>query len=299
MTAVNQLHYRLSACLCLLAAAPSGRAIEFIDPAALGFGPPALTLDTTYQARLEYDRGEGGLEMSETRAVLPLGKWERGDILIGVGADYAWHRADFGGREGLGTKDLHSLEARLALSWQPKKSKWWALGFVSPGLATDFAAVDSDAFTISGLGLLGYHWSDRLDLAAGVFASYGLDETRVMGAVGFIWRPNDQWIVQATPPVVAIGWQPNRDWTLALVAYPGGGSWEVGASEEEVRQVELDLWRAAASVEKRIGDHWRVSVRGGVSFGGELELRGADSRNISSTDLEPAPFGAVALKWAF
>ena len=43
-----------------------------------------------------------------------------------------------------------------------------------------------------------------LDLAAGVFASYGLDETQVMGAVGFIWRPNDQWIVQATPPVVVV-----------------------------------------------------------------------------------------------
>lgn len=63
--------------------------------------------------------------------------------------------------------------------------------------------------------------------------------------------------------------------------------------------MELDLWRAAASVEKRIGEHWRVSVPGGVSFGGELELRDADSREIFSTDLDPAAFGAVALKWAF
>lgn len=292
-------YHFLSAGLCLLATMPGARAIEFIDPAALGFGPPAFTLDSTYQATLDYDGGEGGLEMYETRVLLPLGKWERGDLLVGVGVDYAWHYADFGGREGLGTKNLHSLEARLALSWQPKESKWWALGFVSPGLATDFETADSDAFTISGLGLLGYRWSDRLDLAAGVFASYGLDETQVMGAVGFIWRPNDQWIVQATPPVVAIGWQPSTDWTLALVAYPGGSSWEVAETEAGVRQVELDLWRAAASVEKRIGEHWRVSVRCGVSFGGELKLRDADSREISSTDLEPAAFGALALKWTF
>ena len=296
---MTKRHQFLFTSLCLLATTPSGRATEFIDPAALGFGPPAFTLDMTYQATLDYDRGSGGLEMSETRAVLPLGKWERGDLLIGVGVDYGWHHADFGGREGLGTKDLHSLKARLALSWQPKESKWWALGFVSPGLATDFEAVGSDAFTISGLGLLGYRWSDRLDLAAGVFASYGLDETQVMGAVGFIWRPNDQWIVQATPPVVAIGWQPSTDWTLALVAYPGGSSWEVAETKKGVRQMELDLWRVAATVEKRLGEHWRVSVRGGVSFGGELELRDAGSRQISSTDLEPAPFGAVALKWAF
>jgi len=289
----------LSASTLLLVASPAGRAVEFIDPAALGFGPPAFTLDTTYQSTLDYDRGNGGLEMLETRVVLPLGKWKTGDLLIGVGVDYGWNHADFGGREGLGTKDLHSLEARLSLAWRPQDSKWWALGFVSPGLATDFKAVDSDAFTISGLGLLGYRWNDRLDLAAGVFASYGMDEAQVMGAIGFIWRPNDQWIVQATPPVVAIGWQPSTDWTLALVAYPGGNSWEVAETESGVRQVELDLWRAAASVEKRIGEHWRVSVRGGVSFGGELELRDGDGREISSTDLEPAPFGAVAVKWAF
>lgn len=289
----------LSAGLLVLAAAPSGRAVEFIDPAALGFGPPAFTLDTTVQSQLDYDRGQGGLETVETRAVLPLGKWESGDVLFGVGVDYAWHRADFGGREGLGVKNLHSLEARVGAAWRPKDSKWWALGFVSPGVATDFESVDSNAFTISGLGLLGYRWSEKLDLAAGVYASYGLDETQVMGAVGFIWRPNAEWIVQATPPVVAIGWQPSDDWTLALVAYPGGSSWEVAETESGVRQVELDLWRAAASLEKKIGEHWRVSVRGGVSFGGELELRDSDGREISSTDLEPAAFGAVALKWAF
>ena len=84
-------HHFLSTCLCLLAAIP-----------AVGFGPPAFTLDTTYQATLDYDSSEGGLEMWETRPVLPLGKWERGDLLIGVGVDYAWHHADFGGREGLG-----------------------------------------------------------------------------------------------------------------------------------------------------------------------------------------------------
>lgn len=292
-------YHVLSVSLFLLAAAPSGRAAEFIDPAALGFGAPAFTLDTTYQSTLDYDRGENGLEMLEMRAVLPLGKWERGDLLIGVGVDYGWHHVDFGGREGLGTKDLHAVKARLSLAWRPQESKWWALGFVAPGMASDFEAVNAEAFTISGLGLLGYRWSERLDLAAGVYASYGLDETTVMGAIGFIWRPNNQWIVQATPPVVAIGWQPNTDWTLALVAYPGGGSWEVAETESGVRQVELDLWRVAASVEKRFGDHWRVSVRGGVSLGGELELRDTDGREISTTDLEPAPFGALAVKWAF
>ena len=51
--------------------------------------------------------------------------------------------------------------------------------------------------------------------------------------------------------------------------------------------------------ERRFGDHWRVSARAGVAFGGELELRDADARVISDTDLDPAPFGALAVKWAF
>ncbi len=288
----------LVAC-CVLLAVAEGRAAEFIDPAALGFGPPAFTIDATFQGTLDYENRAGGLEAFELRTVIPVAKWQAGSVLLGASVGYSWRHVDFGPGFGLGEKNLHSLEAQFTVAWRPEDSRWWALGFVTPGLGSDFEAVDSDAFSIAGLALLGYRLAPGLDLAGGVFSSYSLDDTQVIPALGVIWRPNDHWIFQVTPPIVALGWQPDRDWTVALVGYPGGDSWEVAETEAGVRQVDLDLWRAALSVERRFGEHWRVSVRGGVAFGGELELRDADARVISSSDLEPAPFGAVALKWAF
>lgn len=272
---------------------------ELIDPAALGFGSPAFTLDTTYQGTLDYEDGGAGLEMLEVRSVAPFAKVRTGDWLFGSALKYSWTHADFGTAGNLGTKELQTAEVQLFAAWQVKDSRWWALGFVTPGVATDFQNLGSDGFTASGLALLGYRWSETLDLAVGAFANYSLGEATALGAIGLIWQPNDQWIVQATPPIVAIGWRPNREWSVGVVSYPAGGGWEVGDDGDAVRQVDLSLWRAALSVERRFGDHWRVSARAGVAFGGELELRDAEARVISETDLDPAPFGALAVKWAF
>lgn len=294
------LHSIPFALALLLTSAPvSLRAAELIDPAALGFGPPAFTLDTTYQGSLDYEDGRSSLETIEVRAVAPFAKWRSGDWLIGSSLKSSWTHADFGAVGDLGSKNLQTVEVQLFAAWQVKDSPWWALGFVTPGVATDFEDVGSDGVTGSALALLGYKWSPSLDLAVGVFANYSLSEVTALGAVGFIWQPNEQWIVQATPPIVAIGWRPSREWTVGLVSYPAGGGWEVGEDGDEVRQVDLSLWRAAVSVERRFGDHWRVSARGGIAFGGELELRDAEARVISDSDLDPAPFGALAVKWAF
>jgi hypothetical protein len=278
----------------------TGEGFELIDPAALGFGFAGFTLDTTVQGQLDYDgKGGGALDLFEVRAIAPVGKINLGNWLLGATLNYSWTQADFGGLRGLGNADLQSIEATIVAAYRRADSPWWLLGFVSPGVSTDFNDVSGDAFNASALGLLGYRWNSRLDLAVGVYANYALGEATVLGSIGFIWRPNDRWIVQATPPIVAIGYRPTSDWTFGAVAYPGGGSWEVGDRAENVRQVDLSLWRAALSVEKKFGPHWRVSARGGIAFGGELELRDSDARVLADRDLDPAPFGAVAVRWAF
>jgi len=274
--------------------------LELIDPAALGFGFAGFIIDTTVQGRLDYDGREGGgVDLSEVRAIAPVGKVDLGNWLVAATVNYSWTQADFGGLRGLGTANLHTIEANIVLAYRRADSPWWLLSFISPGISTDFNNVSGEAFNASALGLLGYRWYPRLDLALGVFADYSLNDVTVMGSIGVIWRPNDRWIVQATPPIVAIGYRPNSDWTISAVTYPGGGKWEVGGREQDVREVDLSLWRAALSIERKFGPHWRVSARGGVAFGGELELRDSQSRVLVNRDLEPAPFGAVAVRWAF
>lgn len=283
-----------------LAASPFPlRSAELIDPAALGFGAPSFLFDTTVQGKLDGENDGSGLSTVETRAVAPFAKWGSGDWVFGSTLKYSWTHAEFDAFRDLGTKELHTVEAQIFGAWRVKDSPWWALGFLTPGVATDFSDVGSDALTASALALLGYRWSPTLDFAVGAFANYSLDEVTGMGAIGFIWQPNDQWTVQATPPIVAIGWRPDRVWTIGAVAHPAGQSWEVGGDEDNVRQVDLSLWRAALSVERRIGEHWRVNARAGVAFGGELELRDSEARVLTDDDLDPAPFGSLTVKWVF
>lgn len=279
----------------MVAVAP---ATELIDPAARGFGKPSYTLDFTWQDELPLEGAPGGLEMWEARALAPLLKLGDEHLLFGLSLGYEATGFDLGGDMPVDT-DLHVLEAQLAVRWAPEDSRWWGLGFVTPGIATDFEEVNGDAFSLTALAIAGYRWSDRLDLAGGVVMTYDLGEVQVYPALGFIWQPSEDFIIQATPPIVAIGWRPVETWTLALVTYPGGGGWSVGSGEDEVRQIDLTLWRAALSLEKKVGDHWSFSVRAGVSFGGELELRDEREVVLQDTDLDAAPFAAAAVKWSF
>ncbi len=274
-------------------------AADLIDPAARGFGKPAYVADFTWQGDLDLDTGSGGaLSLYEGRFNAPVAKFGSDELLIGLSLSYDYTSFDLGGRYPVDA-DLHATEVQLAARWQPAGSRWWGLAFVTPGLSSDFEDVQDDAFSLTALAIAGYKVSDTFDVAAGVVALYSVGEASVYPAIGFIWRPDDEFIVQATPPIVAIGWTPVPAWTLALVTYPAGGGWSVGDSSDVVRQLDLTLWRVALSLEHKLDEHWSIGVRGGVSFGGELELRDARERVLQDVDLDPAPFVSAALKWSF
>jgi len=282
----------------LLAALPAPAA-DLIDPAALGFGSPAFTLDTTFQDSLSLENGSGDINLFEVRALIPALKWQHDSWLFAAGLNYTGIEADFNTSANLGTTHLHDLAIQLVAAYNNPNTPWWALGFLTPGIASDFSSVTSDALTATSLALVGYRWNNQLDLAAGIFASWSLGEATVLPALGFIWNPSSHWTIQATPPIVAIGWKPIPNWTFGLVAYPAGGSWEIGNSSDPTRQIDLSLWRAALSIERRLGPHWRISARSGIAFAGDIEFRDSSARVLSSSNLDSAPFAALALKWAF
>lgn len=277
--------------------AASSTAAELIDPAAFGFGRPGYMLDTTWVGRQDFDGLAGGVEMFELRLIAPLAGWKLGDGRLGISLGYNYTRLDFSGPLALGRQDLHNLEAQLAYFWSPPDSKWWGLGFITPGIATDFERVSSNAFQIAGLGLLGYKVSDSLSLAGGVFSSYAHEDGVVFPAVGFIWEPKP-FIVQVTPPFLVFGWRATDKFTFSLSAYPSGGSWDV-RDAGGVRTIDFSGWQGAASVIWRATDRVSVSVRGGVNFRGELELRDGSENVLLDRDLDPAPFGALNLRFQF
>ncbi len=277
--------------------ASSAFAAELIDPAGFGFGRPGYLLDTTWVGRQNFDGLAGGVEMFELRLVAPLAGFKLGDGRLGISLGYNYTGLDFSGALALGRQDLHNLQAQVAYFWNRPDSKWWGLGFITPGIAGDFDRVSSNSFKIAGLGLLGYKVNDTLSLAGGVFSSYAHEDGVIFPAVGFIWEPKP-FVVQVTPPFLVFGWRASEAFTFSLSAYPSGGSWDV-RDPSGVRTINVSGWQGAASViwspTKRIS----VSVRGGVNFGGELELRDGSQNVLVNRDLDPAPFGALNLRFKF
>ena len=176
------------------------RSVDLMDPAAFGFGRPGYMLDTTLIDTQNFANRPGGLDFMEVRTILPL--WTKKMNALRVGASLSYHLSelDFNGFLGLQRETLHTLEAQVSLFWRPEHSKWWGLGFFTPGLGTDFQGLSWDDFEVSGLGLLGYRFTDSFSLAGGFFAQYGAQEGMIVPALGFIWKPAP-FIVQVTPHV--------------------------------------------------------------------------------------------------
>jgi hypothetical protein len=294
-------------CLCLFVMPPafmpaeeppagSSTSVDLIDPAAFGFGRPGAMVDVTFMDTQDFANRDGGLDFFETRTILPFLTRKMGDVRLGLSLGYNLSELDFNGLAGLQNETLHTLELQAGLFWRPEQSRWWGLGFVTPGLGTDFQGLSWDDFEISALGLLGYRFSETFSVAGGMFAQYGAEEGMIVPALGFIWKP-DPFIVQVTPPFVVLGWRATDRVTLSLSAYPSGGSWDV--EDPGVNRVDLSGWQTAASLIYKVTEHVSLSLRAGLNVGGELELRDSNNRVLANETLESAPFGAVNLRWQF
>ena len=274
----------------------AARSVGLIDPAAFGFGRPGFMVDTTFIDTQDFSNRPGGLDFMEVRTIVPFWTKKVNALRMSASLSYNLTELDFNGFLGLQSETLHTLEAQLSLFWQPEQSRWWGLGFVTPGLGTDFQDVSWDDFEVSGLGLLGYRFTDSFSLAGGFFAQYGAQEGMIVPAIGFIWKP-DPFIVQVTPPFAVIGWRATDRVTLSLSAYPSGGSWDL--EDPNVNRVELNGWQTAASVLYQVTDRFSISLRAGLNVGGVLELRDGSNDVLANETLESAPFGALNLRWQF
>jgi len=293
--------------LCFTAASPTfaqttdspartASSVELIDPAAFGFGRPGYMVDATFIDTQDFANRPGGLDFFEMRTILPVWTQKAGDVRMGLSLGYNLSELGFNGLAGLQDETLHTLEAQVGLFWRPEQSRWWGLGFVTPGLGTDFQGLSWDDFEVSALGLLGYRFTDTFSFAGGMFAQYGAEEGMIVPALGFIWQP-DPFIVQVTPPFVVLGWRATDRVTLSLSGYPSGGSWDV--EDPNVNRVDLSGWQAAASLIYKATERVSLSLRAGMNIGGELELRDSNNRVLANETLEAAPFGAVNVRWQF
>jgi hypothetical protein len=272
------------------------KSFRFIDPAAFGFGQPGFVADATFVDTQDFENHAGGIDFFELRTIAPVGFRKWGDFFVAGSIAYTLTEVGFQGWAGLEDETLHTLEAQIAFSWRPQESRWSALGFVTPGLSTDFREISGDDLEIAGIGLVNYRVSDNLSLAGGVFGRYAANDGMIVPALGLVWQC-EPFIVQLTPPFVVLGWHATDRLTLSLSAYPSGGAWDIDNSN--VNRIEVSGWQAAGSVIYKLTDHLTASLRVGFNIAGELELKDSNKSVISDEDLEMAPFAAVNLRYAF
>ncbi len=99
-------------------------------------------------------------------------------------------------------RGFHSAD--LALLFVQLLSPQWSLSLrAAPGLAGDFAAVDSGLLRLNAVALASYSASDRLVLGAGGLAGYSFGSWLVLPAAYVDWKPSPLFRVEAFVPAFA------------------------------------------------------------------------------------------------
>ncbi|MGK0186890.1 MAG: outer membrane receptor protein involved in Fe transport [Verrucomicrobiales bacterium] len=244
--------------------------------------------------------GGGNIDLYELSATTDLPLIMRDEFKLTAGVRYRYNAVDFDGSDTVFASqslDLHRLEIPANLWIDRGKWKFWMR--FQPGVASDFEEFDSDAFTITALGLASYKLSDKLSIAGGVYYSQDLGESRVLPALGLIWRPTPQWSLALTVPRLQIAYAPTRKWLLTLNAYPNGGSWNIEDPDGEGKaDLNHSAIRAGIGIDHQIGDTpaW-IFLDAGMQFLQELELDGS-TENFTH-DIDEAVFVNFGLKLRF
>jgi hypothetical protein len=268
------------------------------DIAGYGVGKPSLSLDYTLSDTMDFEDGSDGVDMQNFRARIPLLGTSTGDLRFSISTRYDFTRLE---TNSLGKRDLHEFNLALQFSYVPDEMEPGWLGFVrvQPSLGFESGADVADALEATIIGVIGYKFSPTFAAALGTYANYAYEDMVVYPAIGFIWRPTNDTFVQITPPLINLAWRFAPKWTVFVNTYPAGNKWQLDDNGNEARVLDLGMFRASAGIQYAFNDNLRLSVRGGMNFLSDLEVRDENQRVLSEDDLDSAPFGAMTLTWLF
>jgi len=268
------------------------------DIAGFGMGKPSTSYDFTVSDTLDFEDGSDGLDLTTLRARIPLFGKKIGDMRFSISSRYDFTSLD---SDFLGSRDLHEVNLSFQLASIPEEVEPGLIGFirVQPGIALESGADIGDAYETTAIGVIGYKFSESFATAVGFYANYAYDDFVIYPAVGVIWRPSPNTYMQITPPLVNIAWKVAPKWTVFVNAYPAGNKWRLDEDGEGPAEIDLSLFRTSAGIEYTVTDNLRISLRGGINFLGELEVRDRQHRVLEDDDLDIAPFGAATVTWVF
>jgi hypothetical protein len=179
--------------------------------------------------------------------------------------------------DGPNQTDVSSTLHRASVSFMgmlPLSQRFIAQAIVTPGIASDYQNMSSQAFRTTGMGFLIFMPSPQLQWMFGV-VYLDREDVSLLPAVGLTWSPNDRTKLELIFPrprlMRMISEQGDRSQWAYLAAEFGGGSWAIERTDGSNDIVTLRDYRLLAGLEYKMpaGRSW--FYEGGLVIGREIE----------------------------
>jgi hypothetical protein len=167
-------------------------------------------------------------------------------------------------------------DAYVDFMWLPTfVHRWTALLSVTPGYYSDFQVSDSDAFRITGKGLVIFDANPRLQLVGGVLY-LGRDNLKLLPVGGAIWRPTDDFAFELIFPKPKLAVRLNHgpgfeNWLYGTAEY-GGNTYVIERTGGAHDKVTYQDFRLLVGWERRLNYGAGFRVEAGYVFGRQVDF---------------------------
>ncbi len=167
-------------------------------------------------------------------------------------------------------------DAYVDFMWLPTfVHRWTALMSVTPGYYSDFQVSDSDAFRLTGKGLVIFDANPRLQLVGGVLY-LGRDNLKLLPVGGAIWRPTDDFAFELIFPkpklAVRLNHGPGFEHWLYGTAEYGGNTYVVERTGGTHDKVTYQDFRLLVGWERRLNYGAGFRLEAGYVFGRQVDF---------------------------
>ena len=176
-------------------------------------------------------------------------------------------------------------DAYVDFMWLPTfVHRWTTLVSITPGYYSDFQASDSDAFRLTGKGLVIFDATPRLQLVGGVLY-LGRDNLGILPVGGAIWRPTEDFAFELIFPrpklAVRLNSGPGFEHWLYGTAEYGGNTYVIQRASGEHDKLTYQDFRLLLGWERRLNYGAGFRLEAGYVFGRQVDFTSA------SGDFEP------------
>ncbi len=260
---------------------------------------PEVSFRYDYDFPMSLQSGQGEYSMHEYRAAIPLPPVISKTFVMVTSLNYRLFEADVDTDLVHSTFDLHTLRLPVQAAWLSPTSPWLVIGYVEPGISTDFSVVDRDSMDLTAALGVGYRFSDNFMVALGGGYSRNYGEDQALPAFALLWKASDQFTLTMSPDGVVPEWRITDDWRLRLRLDFIGGRWTIQDDESAARQLELQGASLSLLVEHRLFEKCWMTLGAGFNTMSSLRLEDSAGAGIVDSDLDEALVIRSGLKWKF